>query len=153
MNVWKKIRVKAEARAVITIEASLIMPLILASIIFVISLAFYQHDRCLLLKAGFAAALRGEREEEDNIAYDMMTETLEESLKKTTGIWELSRDIKISDETVKLTIEGDMKLSGGILRMVCGRDHARLSLTMAGERQKPSDYIRTLRKWGIGYCY
>ena len=44
-------QVRYVKRASVTIEASLLMPLILGSIVFVIYMGFYLHGRCMLQKA------------------------------------------------------------------------------------------------------
>ena len=50
---------KKEEKAYFTVEASLIMPLILGGIIFTIYLGLYLYDVCVIKQAAYIAALRG----------------------------------------------------------------------------------------------
>ena len=42
-----------------TVEAALLLPFVMMSIVFMIFLSFYCYDRCILEQCAYAAALRG----------------------------------------------------------------------------------------------
>lgn len=57
---WKKISGKFE-NAYFTVEASLIMPLVIGVILFIVMIGCYQYDRCLLAQDSYRMLLRAEQ--------------------------------------------------------------------------------------------
>ena len=55
----------------LTIELSLIMPVILGLFVVMIFTGFILHDKCIVNKACLSAALRGSQETDDAKAMDM----------------------------------------------------------------------------------
>ncbi|MCR4923482.1 MAG: hypothetical protein K5931_05680 [Lachnospiraceae bacterium] len=96
----------------ITIELSLLMPLILGSIILVIVSAFYLHDKFLFTKAGHCALLRASGEEDREKAREEAYEAIEEiKEKKLTVAFEEKEELYFYDKRIKVAIKGRMKQS------------------------------------------
>ena len=133
----------------ITIEASLIMPLILASIILVIYIAFYEHDKCMMIKAGFSSTLRAERGEDEAASYYLSDEAVSEVIgARTTGFIHIDKDIAVTEADIRTELRGSMELSG-IIGLIAG-GYLECSFTASGSLEDPIDHIRQSRKWGAG---
>ncbi len=137
----------------VTVEASLIMPLILASIIFVIYIAFYEHDKCMLLKAGYSSALRAERGEDEASSYSLAEEAAGEVIGiKTTGFTDIDINIEVTDTYIRTDLRGSTELSG-ITGFITESGYLKYSVVASGSLEDPAGHIRLGRKWGASYCY
>ncbi|MCR4656393.1 MAG: pilus assembly protein [Lachnospiraceae bacterium] len=137
----------------VTVEASLIMPLILASIIFVIYIAFYEHDKCMMLKAGFSSALRAERGNDEALSYSLAEEAADEVIGvKTTGFTDIDTNIEVTYRYIRTDLRGNMRLSG-IAGLLTGSRYPEYSIMASGSLEDPAEHIRLSRKWGVSYCY
>ncbi len=133
--------------ASVTIEASLIMPLVLASVIFVILLSFYSHDRCIMLKAGLEAALRAEEDEAE--AGRAMDNTLDGII----WVKDIEKDISTDEEEIIVEVKGTAALSEGFEGLLINGASVGYSVKAKGEAGSGSEYIRAVKKRGGGYCY
>ncbi len=142
-----------EKQGSITIEASLLMPLIIGTIVFVIFASFYEHDRCLMLKTGYSMAIKAEEEETEALAYEAASRELREVFcAKATGLWDIETDIWISEGRLGTKLKGKMKLTG-ITGLFADSSYLQFQSRASGSLEKPSDYVRKRRRWGVGYCY
>ena len=133
--------------ASVTIEASLIMPLVLASVIFVILLSFYSHDRCIMLKAGLEAALRAEEDETE------ADRAMENTLEGVIWVKDIEKDIRANEEEVIVEVKGSASLSEGFEGLLISGASVGYSVKAKGETGSGSEYIRAVKKRGGGYCY
>ena len=90
----------------LTVELSLIMPLVLGVLILIIFLSFYLHDTCAIERIGYTCLLNGiengySKEEIIN-DFDSETET------GLLGNWNIKRDIRFSDDSANITVNGTM---------------------------------------------
>ena len=133
--------------ASVTIEASLIMPLVLASVIFVILLSFYSHDRCIMLKAGLEAALRAEEDEAE------AGRAMDSALGGIIWVKDIEKDIRADEEEITVEVKGTAALSEGFEGLLISGASVGYSVKAKGETGRGSEYIRAVKKRGGGYCY
>ena len=133
--------------ASVTIEAALIMPLVLASVIFVILLSFYSHDRCIMLKAGLEAALRAEEDENEAVR------AMDNTLGGIIWVKDIEKSIRTDEEEVIVEVKGVAALSGGFEGILINGASVGYSVKAKGETGSGSEYIRAVKKRGGGYCY
>lgn len=143
----KKVFGTEEKAGVITIEASLIMPLVLASVIFVILLSFYSHDRCIMLKAGLEAALRAEEDEAE------AGRAMDSALGGIIWVKDIEKDIRADEEEITVEVKGTAALSEGFEGLLISGASVGYSVKAKGETGRGSEYIRAVKKRGGGYCY
>ena len=94
-----------------TVELALLMPLLIGLFLFVFFLAYYMHDRCMIEKACYAAALRGSQETESDRMEGEAREALDEVLpKRLLGSWELEEQIEVTKQEVRVSESGNMHL-------------------------------------------
>ena len=151
------LRLASPKKASVTIEAALIMPLLLASLFFVIQMSLFAHDRCMLLKAGLDAALRAEtgyigedapadlREEAYAMADNVSGEIVR---KKMTVPWDIEKDISMNENEIRIELKGRTAFMGGMAGFYPGASQftgsARVSA--GGDMERPSEFIREMRK-------
>lgn len=133
--------------ASVTIEASLIMPLVLASVIFVILLSFYSHDRCIMLRAGLEAALRAEEDEAK------AGRAMDSALGGIIWVKDIEKDIRADEEEITVEVKGTAALSEGFEGLLISGASVGYSVKAKGETGRGSEYIRAVKKRGGGYCY
>ncbi len=132
-----------------TIEAALIMPFIIGSIVFIIYSAYYTHDRAFMQKCAYIAALRGSEEREgDTAAYHTAKECSTQLPQgHLLGSWTLTDDVQTNPDLVTVAYEGTMQMPGGVLvEMVLQRDVWYLKREAVARRVDEPKYIRESRK-------
>lgn len=134
-----------------TVEASLIMPIVLLVICFVIYAGFYQHDRCIMEQAAYRAALRGsslygaDKEEKYRAAED----TLKELTKDCFAAMNASYEIVMKDR-LTITSEGTLKIPlSGLARLV-GAGEWTAEKEIGSGLQDPVFFIRVCRRLELG---
>lgn len=136
-----------------TIELALLMPFILGVILFILFMAYYLHDCCIIEKACLSAALRGSQEFEtgqiENAAYEALEEVLPDRL---LGKFELTEQIQISEEQVTVSEEGSMEMREGLLRALLGERQFFFSTVCSAKRIEEPTFIRKQKRQGRGYC-
>jgi len=99
---------KFKRKASMTIELSLLMPLVLASVILVIFMCFYMHDTCIIQKACYISALRISENRED-ASEGVLIESFDKYTEKNLlGRWEINRSLEFTDGQVRITAKGKM---------------------------------------------
>lgn len=131
-----------------TVEASLLFPLILSVIVFLIYISFFLHDRCVMNQSAYQAALRGSRvkTEEGRViatAERAASELIENSLLATRNV---SHTVTIDGSEVRVTYEGILSIPTGTLFMkISGSDGIPVRGSGSAKRKDPIKFIRECR--------
>lgn len=112
---------------VMTLELSLLMPVILAVIILIIFTGYFYHDKCIIERGAYSACIKGaeylsqqkgrEHNEQDHTAdaESMMREAFyNETDNRLTGKWKLSATVSNTDDEVSINVTGNMSCMNGI---------------------------------------
>ena len=112
---------------VMTLELSLLMPVILAVIILIIFTGYFYHDKCIIERGAYSACIKGaeyltqqkgrEHNEQDHTAdaESMMREAFyNETDNRLTGKWKLSATVYNTDDEVSINVTGNMSCMNGI---------------------------------------
>ena len=140
---------KVEEDAYFTVEASLVMPIVLAVIIIVMYIMFFRYDRCLMEQDCGILLVRG---------VSMQAANAEERVKKTNALQtrtDFSRyiawsrgDVSIQTKRVQLVIatEGDMNFlfAGWQLEGLPAKWHA--AVEYKGSLVTPTFFVRNCEK-------
>lgn len=136
-----------------TVELALLMPLLIGLFLFVFFLAYYMHDRCMIEKACYAAALRGSQETEPDRMEGEAREALDEVLpKRLLGSWELEEQIEVTKQEVRVSESGNMQMNESLLVLLLGERAFAYSTECGAKRIEEPAFIRSQRKQGRGYC-
>ena len=131
-----------------TIEASLLLPMILSIIVILIFLSFYIHDRCILYSIAYTAALRGSQVQSDEKKIfkeveESSNELLESKLLITKNI---NTDIKISAKDIAVSYKGDFQRPiGTILIKNLGKKNIQINAIGTAKRMDSIQFIRECR--------
>lgn len=85
-----------------TVEASLIVPMILFTIMTFLNIAIYCHDRAVLFSAGQKACLISVYEEKENMTLAAKEYFEEETGRELMGKWEVETFVTADDEIIEL---------------------------------------------------
>lgn len=107
---------------VMTLELSLLMPVILAVIILIIFTGYFYHDKCIIERGAYSACIKGaeylsqQKEREHTAdAEGMMREAFyNETDNRLTGKWTLSATVSNTDDEVSINVTGNMSCMNGI---------------------------------------
>lgn len=123
-------------KASFTIELSLLMPIILYSIMLILFLSFFMHDKCVIEKAMRVSSLRmavykdfqmtaGNSENDYDIAFisgviekEFNDCFLEQCNGQLIGKWEIDKKIYVYEDEYEICVEGTMKVPMGILKLI-----------------------------------
>lgn len=95
-----------------TVEAALMIPLILILYLFIIYMAFFQYDRCLLTQEMYVLALRGSREIYGNyqtVYHKVRKEQEDQYIEKYVAMEFQQSDISVSKQKVTVQQKGGLK--------------------------------------------
>lgn len=139
---------KKETGAYLTVEAALVMPIVLAVVIFVMYMLFFQYDRCLMEQNAGVFALRGctlqipDKEERLLKLQQMPLQKDEKYL-----AWEaLKPSITLKGNKILLEQSGHLKFPFANLLSWQGRDVWDSSICFENHRIHPVEFIRNCRK-------
>lgn len=107
---------------VMTLELSLLMPVILAVIILIIFTGYFYHDKCIIERGAYSACIKGaeylsqqKASEHTADAESMMREAFyNETDNRLTGKWTLSSTVSNTDDEVSINVTGNMSCMNGI---------------------------------------
>ena len=107
---------------VMTLELSLLMPVILAVIILIIFTGYFYHDKCIIERGAYSACIKGveylsqqKRRKHTADAESMMRETFyDETDNRLIGKWTLSATVSSTDDEVSINVTGNMSCMNGI---------------------------------------
>lgn len=139
---------KKEKRAYMTVEAALIVPMVVGGIIFILYLGFYLYNVCAVKQAAYIAALRGSQmkkasDDEVEMYVEQQLEQLLEKQLLTLNNWE--KDINVSVWRVKVQITSDIKMPfSGLLSSIT--DIWKIEGKAEANRINPVEIIRGVRK-------
>ena len=127
----------------LTIELSLLIPMIMGMFVFIIFSGFIMHDRFMVDKACLSAALRGSSEQDDDEALRKAGEAINEVLPlKMTAIWDYDTKIDIGEDMVRVSFEGNTTSGSGIFGSITGLGNKSYSFECSGYRLNEARYIR-----------
>lgn len=100
-------------KAVMTVELSLLMPGIIAVLIFIIYLGYYFHDRCVMERGIYHAALRGSYDsvKSETSIHEYFEDEVSERL---IGKWNLCVSVHITEDEIITDVRGNMDLLEGV---------------------------------------
>lgn len=104
---------KREKSAYMTIEATLIMPLIVGGVIFILYLGFYLYNACTVKQTAYIAALRGSRIKKGSSAEieDYVVKQVDELLQNQMLAREdIHKEIRISMGRINVKITTEIKM-------------------------------------------
>lgn len=134
--------------AYMTLEASLVMPIILGSIIFTIYLGFYLYNVCTIEQAAYIAALRGSQVTKGSLGE--IKNYVEKEMEKLLGNRvllkeQLEQKIDVSSHKVKVRIMLNMHMP--FFHWVSSKvDFWTIEVKEEANRIYPVDIIRNVRK-------
>ncbi len=132
----------------VTVEASLLFPLILMVIVISMYALFFIHDRAVLDAAAYEAALRGcEITSEKADIRGKVALKCEESVKgRLLSTKDLNTDIEITGQYIRVRFSGEFAVPGGV-NPVPGAGFKRLEIKAEGhsDRRTPMSYVRQFR--------
>ena len=133
-----------------TLEASLIMPLVLYVCIFIIYAGFYQYDRCIMQQDIYRAALRGsslygaDQSEKYRAAADMMSDLTKDNYIAAEYRYEIS-----VRKSVSIFMEGRIRMPFRGLAELTGARAWGIEETAESGFPDPVFFIRTCHQLGI----
>ncbi len=131
-----------------TIEVTLLMSFIIGVLVFIIYMAFYTHDRVVLTKCAYIAALRGSQIQTGDEDVESLTKEQAELLPvgRLLGKWELENTVTVAMQEVSVSYIGYLQIPGGLLiDYVLQRDGWGVKVECDAKRVDEVDYIRRIR--------
>ena len=132
-----------------TIEASFLMPLIIGVIMFILYMAYFTHDRAILQKCAYTAALRGSQVRSGDQKTYLVAEENAVCLPEghLLGPWELAHRIEVTESQVTVTYTGSFRpLEGILLDLVLKQNEWQAEKTASAYRIDEPLFIRRIRK-------
>ncbi|MBR4169840.1 MAG: hypothetical protein IKR47_08940 [Lachnospiraceae bacterium] len=106
-------------KASMTVELTLLMPLILGVFLFLLFTMYYLHDITAIQKGCETALTRGMLERNDKAARAEMEKALEEI--RLLGIWDIDRKAVVGKDRVSVSVSGIMRIREGLfLKLIRG---------------------------------
>lgn len=117
-----RFRKNINKNGVMTLELSLLMPVILAVIILIIFTGYFYHDKCIIERGAYSACIKGaeylsQQKGRKNTAdaESMMKEAFyNETDNRLTGKWTISATASNTDDEVSINVTGNMSCMNGI---------------------------------------
>ena len=138
---------KRAAKGSMTVEMSLLMPFILAVIIFIIYMGFYLHDRCLITKmyatAGLRASLVSSKDEIENTVVDCLNN---QENYRLTGIWETYPEVNVYGNEIYIREVGNMRVTGGLLSLIFSKRDIKYDFINKAYFIDEIKYVREIRR-------
>lgn len=126
-----------------TVEITLLMPLIIGVLLFLFYTAYYLHDIAAFEKGIGIGLLRAGLEVDDTEANNRVEEALAEI--RLLGKWEMELDTEIKRDTIYVRLKGSMFAREGLfLRMF--PDLYSVQISRSAGRINETDYVRSHRR-------
>lgn len=119
----------------LTIELSLLMPVILFSIILIIYATYFYHDRCIIQQSAYSTALKREEKNNGISAEELFRNGVENKL---IGVWDLS----VEEVEDTLAVQGKMNCFDGLLFRLMSDNFFAVNITEYLYSDNEADYIR-----------
>lgn len=133
-----------------TVEAAMIMPVVIAAIVIVIYSAFYLHDRTVLNGIAYKAALRGSQAGESDKdlmaagARNMAVGFMEHRLLAARNVKVTAR---VEEGAVKVVCDGEFHIPTGMITGILSeKEMPRIRAEKRVEIREPTAFIRDCRK-------
>lgn len=140
---WNK-----KAEGYFTIEAALLLPLVIMLIVFMIFLSFYCYDRCILEQCAYAAALRGSSNRflSNEDAYEEALQAAESLTdRKLYAIKLKNIMVRVSGFTVTVSYECEVNMPiGEWLKDVLGEEIGLLKVSKEVARNRTVAILRQI---------
>lgn len=148
----KKKRLGDGLRGSFTIEASLILPVIIFLICNILYLSFFLYDQCTVLQGSYCTALRTERMTGGAAEKKMEAEEkYEQAVKEKVAAAVLEYEIEISEEGVCVETEFTVRAPGESLFYSVWKERQE----QKADTWEPASFIRSCRKaeniWNLIY--
>lgn len=130
----------------LTVEASLIMPVVLYVCIFIIYTGFFMYDRCLMKQDAYRAALRGSsvyrnsNQKVYNTAYEAMSEFAGEQY--IAAEWEYEMAVQ---STVQVSVKGSIRMPFRGIAELVGAEEWKIQEMAESKCISPVIFIRMCR--------
>lgn len=107
---------------VMTLELSLLMPVILAVIILIIFTGYFYHDKCIIERGAYSACIKGVeylsqqkgRKHTADVESMMREAFYNETDNRLVGKWTISATVSNTDDEVSINVTGNMSCMNGI---------------------------------------
>lgn len=107
---------KESVRGSMTVEITLLMPMIIGVFLFLFFTLYYLHDVVAINKGVSTALLRGSLELNEDVIFSEMKGSIDDI--RLLGKWELLSDISITNDDVSVFISGEMEATEGLFRKI-----------------------------------
>lgn len=129
---------RKEVNGYFTVEASMIVPIIILLIAALFYLTFFLYNRCVLSQDAYILAFYGSTwcgMETDEVKGRVEERLKRQSEGKYVGLYRLKRDVTVSSEDVTVSVQGDMRVP----------QHWKFTLEKKAQRICPVEKIRRFR--------
>ena len=107
---------------VLTLELSLLMPVILAVIILIMFTGYFYHDKCIIERGAYSACIKGVEylSQQKGRKHTADTESMmreafyNETDNRLVGKWTISATVSNTDDEVSINVTGNMSCMNGI---------------------------------------
>lgn len=137
-----------EEAAYFTVEAALVMPCVLAVIVTVIYLLFYQYDRCLmeqnlglLMLEAYAA-----QTDDDEALMTVLQSGAEDGDERYLALDAGELSVSIRGRRIRLSMDGSLRYPFAGLPTGASEGTWEISAQMTGNKLSPVSFIRNYRK-------
>lgn len=139
-----------ELKGSYTIEAALLMPLILGTIVILIYMSFFLHDRAVICEGDIFLANKYTNEQ--NMSNDKIRQKLETESKQVVNSQvictkNISTQIIVKDKEISVSSSGEFSFPNMyVAKAVFNKQNFNISITKKMKRTKPVSFIRNCRK-------
>lgn len=133
-------------KGVYTIEAALIMPMILTVIVLIIYWAFFLHDRAILSNAAYTACLRGSQMiNSENVEGELNKICKDLYNNRLLATTDVSYEIKSGSKDITVTYYGNIKIPAGTLLCKYMTDGKNVIEVKASGKAQICDAVKFIR--------
>lgn len=146
----RRICVGRKTTAYLTVEAALVLPMVMGFVMLTIYLLFFQYNRCMFEQDIGALTLRGDGawvEDKNGLLEEMQNQAAQIDYEKYIA-WQLGK-ISIRLEGNYTYVEGDGNVLFPFEGFMMGEDDSawRIKVTFRNQRVEPVAFVRNWRKW------
>ena len=140
----------SNCRGMITVEACVLIPIVLMLSLLIIWLGFFLYNRTLFIQCAGLAAIKGSQmaEENNEEIIAAVRERAEELLeRKIIGMEDIKIDVTVDYDSVTVSIKADMQVPGAIfLTDIYQNDRWHLQVEQTAERLRNCTILRTIER-------
>ena len=135
---YERSRKTDRCRASMTVELTLLMPLLIGVFLFLFFTLYYLHDIAAMQKGCATALIRGALIRDDQEAETEMERALEEI--RLLGKWELTKEVSVQRDAVHVSVFGRMEAREGLFLKLILQDYEYIA-SQSAERIDEAAYI------------